>query len=76
MKPFILALFAALAVGLVLTGCGQKGPLYLPGHNPNPPKPLVEPSSQAGHNKSSDRASGKAPDASSSSTTDSSDPAP
>ncbi|MES1937020.1 LPS translocon maturation chaperone LptM [Salinisphaera hydrothermalis] len=43
MKPILLALFVALAAGLVLAGCGQKGPLYLPGHNPNPPKPLIKP---------------------------------
>lgn len=31
------ALFAALLTSmlLVLAGCGQKGPLYLPGHGPD-----------------------------------------
>lgn len=54
MKPFLLALIVALPAGLVLVGCGQKGPLYLPGHNPNPPKPLIRPPSQK-PKKSSDR---------------------
>lgn len=32
----ITALLFVLALGLGLTGCGQKGPLYLPS-DPNPP---------------------------------------
>ncbi|MGB7755864.1 MAG: lipoprotein [Salinisphaera sp.] len=63
MKPFTLALFIAVAAGLVLAGCGQKGPLYLPGHNPNPPKPLIKPANPDGPNPSSDRQAGKASDA-------------
>lgn len=43
MKPMILAPSLLLVVAVGLAGCGQKGDLYLPGHNPNPPKPLVEP---------------------------------
>ena len=60
MKPFILALFAALAAGLVLTGCGQKGPLYLPGHNPNPPRPLIKSSNGPDHAKPSEGTNGRA----------------
>ncbi|KEZ77732.1 LPS translocon maturation chaperone LptM [Salinisphaera hydrothermalis] len=51
MKPILLALFVALAAGFVLAGCGQKGPLYLPGHNPNPPKPLIKPAKSPGQDK-------------------------
>lgn len=44
MKPVVLASLLALSVVVVaaLAGCGQKGPLYLPGHNPNPPKSLLD----------------------------------
>ena len=34
MKAFSSALFLALFSVLVLAGCGQKGPLYLPGNAP------------------------------------------
>lgn len=44
MKPVVLASLLALSVVVVaaLAGCGQKGPLYLPGQNPNPPKSLLD----------------------------------
>lgn len=32
----LLALVAALGVGAMLAGCGQKGPLYLPDDKPKP----------------------------------------
>ena len=35
----VLALAGA---GTVLVGCGQKGELFLPGENPNPPTPLLD----------------------------------
>lgn len=34
---------ALLLAVIGLAGCGQKAPLYLPGHNPHPPKPLLSP---------------------------------
>ncbi|MES1929260.1 hypothetical protein SADO_08387 [Salinisphaera dokdonensis CL-ES53] len=34
MKAFSSALFLALFSVLLLAGCGQKGPLYLPGNAP------------------------------------------
>ncbi|MGN8157745.1 LPS translocon maturation chaperone LptM [Salinisphaera sp. RV14] len=59
MKPVILALFIAPAAGLLLAGCGQKGSLYLPGHNPNPPKPLIKPAAPAQSGQSSDGGANK-----------------
>lgn len=56
MKPVVLASLLALSVVVLsaLSGCGQKGPLYLPGQNPNPPKPLLDhPSSQSSSDASS-----------------------
>lgn len=52
MKPVVLASLLALSVVVLsaLSGCGQKGPLYLPGENPNPPQTLPDHPS----NKSSD----------------------
>lgn len=43
MKPVVLALLALVVTTTALAGCGQKGDLYLPGHNPHPPKPLLKP---------------------------------
>ncbi|WP_109993162.1 lipoprotein [Salinisphaera sp. LB1] len=60
MKPVILALFIAVAAGLLLAGCGQKGALYLPGHNPNPPKPLIKPPTSGQSGQSSGRGADKA----------------
>lgn len=54
MKPVLLALFVLLVTAAGLAGCGQKGDLYLPGHNPNPPEPLAEPADQD-HSKSDDQ---------------------
>lgn len=58
MKAVVRAGLLALSVGalLGLSGCGQKGPLYLPGHNPNPPKPMLNDSDQPsdGDHKASD----------------------
>lgn len=49
MKPTVPALLLLIAVACVgLAGCGQKGDLYLPGHNPNPPQPLVQPAGSPG----------------------------
>ncbi|HET7315357.1 LPS translocon maturation chaperone LptM [Salinisphaera sp.] len=70
MKPMILALFVVVAAGFALGGCGQKGALYLPGHNPNPPKPLLEPADQNAQ-QSPDQDHGGASDASVSSSSDS-----
>lgn len=43
MKPFaVAALPLVLSLILGLGGCGQKGPLFLPGENPNPPQPLLD----------------------------------
>lgn len=77
MKPVILALFIAVAAGLLLAGCGQKGSLYLPGHNPNPPKPLIKPATSGQSGQSSDRGTKKtstAPAASATPNTNRSEP--
>ncbi|WP_423822356.1 lipoprotein [Salinisphaera sp. SPP-AMP-43] len=55
MKPTAPALLVLIAIACAgLAGCGQKGDLYLPGHNPNPPQPLVQqvgPSDDAGSDR-------------------------
>ncbi len=33
MKRLLTALIALVAISSLLTGCGQKGPLYLPGED-------------------------------------------
>ena len=38
----IVAAALALTGAAALAGCGQKGPLFLPGQNPNPPTPLLD----------------------------------
>ncbi|MDA3922591.1 MAG: lipoprotein [Salinisphaera sp.] len=44
MKPVALVSLLIFC-GVALAGCGQKGPLYLPGHNPHPPQPMMSPTS-------------------------------
>tara|TARA_B100002052_G_scaffold284994_1_gene297423 strand:+ start:183 stop:428 length:246 start_codon:yes stop_codon:yes gene_type:complete len=37
-----IAALALIGVAAALGGCGQKGDLFLPGENPNPPTPLLD----------------------------------
>ena len=37
-----IAALALIGVAAALSGCGQKGDLFLPGENPNPPTPLLD----------------------------------
>ncbi|RJS92547.1 lipoprotein [Salinisphaera sp. Q1T1-3] len=66
MKTTALALVPLLiALAIPLAGCGQKGPLYLPGENPNPPRSLLDDpnADSSSANQSSSPAAPEAPDA-------------
>lgn len=58
MKSAVLAPFVLLVGVGGLAGCGQKGGLYLPGHNPNPPRPLVKPAHKHSQKPGDSKATG------------------
>lgn len=56
MNSVRLASLLALSVVCIaaMSGCGQTGPLYLPGHNPNPPQPMLSQPDRAPSSDTSD----------------------
>ena len=60
-----IAALALIGVAAALSGCGQKGDLFLPGENPNPPTPLLDDDDNAapGRNNTTDASGDTAADA-------------
>jgi predicted small lipoprotein YifL len=65
MSAIVTALAVAVACGAALTGCGNRGPLYLPTVPPLPPKPAVQteqaPESAASDARAASNAEARAP---------------
>jgi len=65
MNPVRLASLLALSVVCVvaLSACGQTGPLYMPGHNPNPPQRMLSAPDSAPRSDNPDTADSQSSDA-------------
>jgi predicted small lipoprotein YifL len=66
MSAIVTALAVTVACGAALTGCGNRGPLYLPTVPPLPPKPAIE-TDQAPDGAASKPEAASSPDADSTS---------
>ena len=51
LKPFMRNLFVILSITCLLSACGLKGPLYLPGQKPDAKPPASAPAAQTDEKK-------------------------